>query len=98
MVEVKQAALEERLLPEQIDMYRITKSGKVIPSEGLEVDVYIRDVDVRYFTDLEVMLYIRENYGPRIGVMRDRNDQILPREYKTTKLLLGVVKEPPAEK
>ena len=98
MVEVKQQVLQERELPEQIDIYKIMSDGKVIPSDGLEVDVYIRDLDVRYFSDTETMLYIRQTYGPRVGVMRDCNFQILPREYQTAKLLLGVVKATSAGK
>ena len=98
MVELKQRKLEERELPANVDIYTIDANGAVKPASGVVADVYIGELDVRYFTDVEVMLYVRNTYGKRIGVMRDRNYQILPREYKTTKLLLGVVKDTLSEK
>lgn len=98
MVEMKHQYLEERELPPQVDYYVISESGTVRPAGGASADVYIGELDVRCFSDTETMLYIRSKYGERIGVMRDRDYQILPREFKTTKLLLGVVKSNPSHK
>ena len=91
VVEVVSERLTSRDLPSTIDYYVIDSSGKVTEGTVAKADVYIDELDVRYFADAETMLYVRQTYGPSIGVMRDRKYAVRPREYRTPKMLLGLV-------
>ena len=93
MIQTEERVLEERTLPSKIDSYEIDSAGVVRQSFGREADVYIRECDVRYFRDRETMLHILDQFGPRIGVMRDTRYPVRSREYKTPKRLLGVVRK-----
>lgn len=92
MVDVAKKQLMERDLPDNIDYYVIQSDGSVIESGQTQANVYIDEFDVKYFSDVETMLYVRKHYGRFIGVMRDCSYAVRPREYKTSKMLLGVVK------
>lgn len=92
MDKVETTKLDERDLPEEIDYYVINADGSVVNCSILKADVYINENDVRYFTDKEAMLYVRDTFGPYIGVMRDTSFIVKAREYRTPKMLLGVVR------
>lgn len=98
MIQTESRSVEERDLPATIDFYEITSSGTVRVSTGQSADAYISEDDVRYFNDVETMLHIRKTFGRYIGVMRDTSYTIRPREYKTPKMLLGVVRKPAQQK
>lgn len=84
--------ITDRELPPGIDYYEILEDGSVIESDSTNTKTYIEDGSVGYFSDPDAMLYIRNNYDKVIGVMRDTNYGVVPREYKTTKVLLCVVR------
>lgn len=90
-VEVASERLNSRDLPSTIDYYIITPAGRVEESPVAKAGVYIDELDVQHFFDVDTMLYVREHFGPYIGVMRDRNYAVRPREFRTTKMLLGIV-------
>lgn len=92
MIQVESKHLKERELPRNIDYYEVDENGVVHTCDAIKADVYIEESDVIHFTDKEVMLYIRAHYGNIIGVMRDIQYVIHSKEYRTPKILLGVVR------
>lgn len=88
---IEEKRLDSRDLPDTVDYYTISNQGIVEPCAVAKATVYIDEMDVRYFEDTDTMLYIRETYGPNIGVMRDYKFAVRPRERRTRKMLLGVV-------
>lgn len=97
MVPVAKKKLDCRDLPEQIDYYTILPDGSVVSAYRAGADVYIDEFDVKYFSDTDTMLYVRQHFGARIGVMRDIKYHVRSREFKTPKMLLGVVRGIPKE-
>lgn len=92
MVGFEVATLEQRTLPKVINYYEIREDGRVDEAFFPKADVYIEEKSVHYFADRDVMLHIKNTYGPRIGVMRDIGFTITtPEEYSTPKMLLGIV-------
>lgn len=89
---------KERELPETIDYYVILEDGTVSSNAPNVADVYISEFDVQYLSNKKVMLQIRQTYGPHIGVMRDVDYSIYAREYRTPKMLLGLIRGVPADK
>lgn len=92
MDEVK--TTQSRSLPEKIDMYIIGDDGSISTGMGCEPDVYIEESASGKLFDKDVALYIRENFGCNVGVMRDSNFSAMPREYNTRKMILGRVNLP----
>ena len=92
MVEMESMSMEARELPAKIDCYRICPDGRVVVCNAVTADVYISEFSVQYFSDKEAMLHILKTYGEHIGVMRDTAYTVQAREYRTPKMLLGVVK------
>lgn len=92
MVETVPHEMEARDLPTDIDYYRIQATGKVVSCNAVKADVYIDELDVQFLSDKETMLHVREHYGAHIGVMKDRRFRVQSREYRTPKMLLGVIK------
>lgn len=84
--------LEARTLPEQIDYYSIGDDGSVASCNAVKANVYISEFDVQYLSDKETMLHIKSTYGDVVGVMHDVNCKVQPREFRTPKMLLGVVR------
>ena len=97
MVEMESMDLEARDLPSEIDYYRIQASGKVVACSAAKADVYIGEFDVQALSDKETMLHVRQTYGDHIGVMKDITFRVQSREYRTPKMLLGVIKGLPKE-
>lgn len=89
--DIEAGALDIRDLPNTIDYYYITESGDVVEGAVGTASVYIDEMDVNRFSDRELMLHIRKNYGECIGVMRDLRCTLKPRKSATTKFLLGTV-------
>lgn len=92
MVDFSSREVSERELPTDVDYYEITEDGTVIDGIYSPGAVYISEFDVGYFADKETMLHVRECYGKYIGVMRDLKYDVTPREYRTTKILISVVR------
>lgn len=89
LIEKKQ---RERELPSNVDFYIIDENGGVSESCAVTADAYIDEFDVCYFTNKEVMLFVRRKFGPVIGVMRDISCSVESKESRTPKVLLGVAR------
>lgn len=80
-----------RTLPQDVEYYVISESGALVNSTLPKADVYIDADQMQYLAQPETLLYIRENYGVYIGVMREKHFHIIPEAQRTTKMLLGVL-------
>ncbi len=91
MIEERRLALEERVVPQQVDVFEILDDGQVVCSDRQKVDILIGDADMACLHDPEVMRHIRDTYGAYLGVMRDTPCSIRMYEHKTPKKLLGFI-------
>lgn len=89
---LEQCHLNERDLPKNIDYFVITDKGSLVESTQPRAVVYVDEFDVQRLTDPNILLYIRARYGPYIGVMHEVRFNVQPRQFKTQKVLLGLVK------
>ena len=86
--------VQSRDLPDKIDVYVIGEDGSVTSGVGVMPEVFIEERDAGKLYDRDVALHILRNYGNVVGVMRDTNCSVTPREYNTRKMILGKIELP----
>lgn len=85
--------MDLRELPDEIEYYQITDDGSLVESKIPNAVVYIDEFQIHRLRDKKAMLYIKNTYGDCIGVMRKVVFPVRPEQYRTSKMLLGVVND-----
>lgn len=89
-VEDKYCVLPTRKkIPREITCYKLNSDGTYELSDAERCSVYIDDVQMAKLWNPEVSSFIRETYGPLVGVMHSRRDNIGIPVYNTVKFVLG---------
>lgn len=85
---------QSRKLPEKIDVYVIGEDGSISDGAGCRPDVYIEEESAGRLYEKDTAMYIYQNFGHIVGVMRDTQFRTTPKEYRTRKMILGKVDLP----
>lgn len=78
-----------KVLPREISCFRLNSDGTYENCDADKCSVYIDDTQVAALWNPTTSKFIRETYGPVVGVMHFTHERLEMPIYNTTKFVLG---------
>lgn len=78
-----------RAVPRELTCYKLNSDGTYELSDSERCSVYIDDTQMAHLWNPETFKFVRDTYGPFVGVMHNARDRIDIPVYNTIKFVLG---------
>lgn len=83
------AEIEYKVIPREVSCFKLNSDGTYQSCDALKCSVYIEDTKAAAIWDPCISKFIRENYGPIVGIMHSVKSDIEFPVYDTAKFILG---------